>query len=54
MLAIMEFIFISFWVWLGTMMLISALAWALHGVFLGIRDVPDHDCSCSKQSRNQK
>lgn len=50
MLAIMEFIFSSFWVWLGTMCLIGSVGWALHRVFLGIRGVPAPDCDCS--SRN--
>lgn len=49
MLAIMEFIFSSFWVWLGTTLLIGSIGAAFHGAFLGIRGVQQDGCSCSRK-----
>lgn len=53
MLEVLQFIFSSFWIWLGTVILIGATGWALHHAFLGLRGVradESDDKSASKTS----
>ena len=37
MLSILHFTFSSFWIWIGTILLIATVGWSINAILLGIR-----------------